>query len=596
MRQAKLVSQIYRYFMVATLVCLAAVSVYLTTAIKHIYLERITDELAVRAELAADTLAPAGILPAADSVDSRCKELGKISGTRYTVILPNGKVIGDSRKPPAELDNHRTRPEVIQALSGTSGSAVRFSNTLGRNLVYVAIPIKHNNTPVAVMRAAIPVDTVTIAMRVIRTQILASLALAAVLFALLGFFISRLVTRPLDNVRAAAVKLADGDLCARAPVEGSYEIATLAGTLNDVATQLQSRITTIKTQQEELKAVFAGMHEGVIALDSQMRIIHINKSARRWLEIKKERCEGKLLSEASNRTGFIQLAKELINAQSPAGREFSISYSDGKERWFMITAAAFDHLTKSGTVLVMNNITAIKQLEIMRKNFVADVSHELKTPLTAICGAVETIAASQEWRDSSGYRFINMLERHSARMQSLIEDLLTLASIEYDSERGAVRLTPMPLAGIISRIAALYRPAAGEHNITIEIDADTSICAAVNEPLLEQAVGNLLNNAIKYSGDGTAVTLRLRGGNADCSICVADNGKGIAAEHLPYLFQRFYRVDKARSRQAGGTGLGLAIAKHIALAHNGRISVKSRPGRGTLFTITLPRIPCPPQS
>jgi two-component system phosphate regulon sensor histidine kinase PhoR len=573
-----------------TLAAMAVLSLYITIAVKHIYIDRVISDLTVRTRLMSHEIRCRGLLSDTTAVDRFCKEWGHTSATRYTVILPDGTVIGDTRKDPAKMENHRFRPEISAARHNGTGHSVRFSHTLGLNLVYVAIPLTNNRRTIAFVRASVPVDTVAITIALIRNQIYIGLAVAAVLFAIIGIVISRLISRPLENVQQAAEKLAKGDLSARVLPEGSAETTALATTINHMADELQSRMRIITRQQSELNAVFSSMSEGLLALDFDMKIIHINQTAKNWFGLRGRDCTGCPLSECIRIFDFTELVHRMTG--NNCGSEAELTLNDDPQNRIHLRVRSSKLIDKSGwlggIVLVMSDITRRKQLENMRRRFVADVSHELKTPLTAIMGAVETMHADQQINSGPTVRFLQILERQSSRMQRIVKDLLSLAAIEYDSDRGAIELKPEPLAPLLRHVAAAYRENAAGAGHRLELEIDCNPTAEINAPLLEDAISNLLDNAIKYSSPGSSVTLALTADTENTSITVCDEGPGIESQHLPHLFQRFYRIDKARSREAGGTGLGLAIVKHIIMAHHGQVSVESTPGSGSCFTIILP--------
>ena len=591
MKHSKLVWRIYTYFLLITLAAMGVLSIYITAAVKRIYVDRVIEDLTVRTKLMSHEVNRRKLLSNPAAIDRFCKDWGRLSATRYTVILPDGTVAGDSSKDPAKMENHRFRPEIKTARQKGIGHSVRFSSTTGMNLVYLAIPFKNNkNITTAYIRASVPVDTVSITIRVIRTQILIGMAVAAIIFAIIGIIISRLISRPLENVQQAAKKLAEGDLSARVLPEGSAETAALATTINHMADELQSRMRVITRQQSELNAVFSSMSEGLLALDYDMKILHINQTAKNWLGLRSCDCTGLPLTECVRIFEFTELIKKMADCDSNSENELSLTEDHQNEIHLRIRSSKL--IDKSGwlggTVLVMSDITRRKQLENMRRRFVADVSHELKTPLTAIMGAIETMRDDTTINNGIATRLLRILERQSNRMQRMVNDLLSLSAIEYDTDRGAIELTPGHIAPVLRQITATYRENATDKGHSLELIIKNDPVAKINVPLLEDAIANLLDNAIKYSSPDSDIRLSLTADNENCRITICDDGPGIEACHLPHLFQRFYRIDKARSREAGGTGLGLAIVKHIIVAHHGRVSVESAPGKGSCFTITLP--------
>ncbi len=588
MRPHKLVWRIYFAFFAATLLALAASAWVAARAFRDFHHNQTAAVLLARARLIAQR-ADQLLANDPERADAFCKEAGRLSATRITIILPDGRVIGDTEESPGKMDNHRRRPEVAEALKGRNGRAVRYSDTLHRDLMYVAVPAVHAGQVAAVARAALPLADVQWALAAGYRHIAAGAGAAALLFAAIALILSHRITRPLSEMRAAAERISRGELDARVPEAGADEIGALARALNTMADALRQRMGTIERQRAEQAAVLASMAEGVLALDGAGRIIQINRAAARLLECEPEPARGRTLQEIARNRQLQEFAAAALESRTPD--ETEIVLHGAQELYLQLHGATLNDQAgrKIGAVIVLNDISRLKRLENMRRDFVANVSHELKTPITAIKGCVETLADTAAGGGAETERFLAMLDRHTRRLQAIVEDLLSLARIEFDAERQNIPLESTSIAGVLRRAAEAVSASAAAKRIVIALVCPDGLAAPINAPLLETAVVNLLSNAVKFSNPDTRVELRAEAGDGRVVICVADQGPGIEARHHPRIFERFYRVDQARSRALGGTGLGLAIVKHIVLAHHGTVAVASAPGAGSVFTITIPQ-------
>jgi two-component system phosphate regulon sensor histidine kinase PhoR len=399
---------------------------------------------------------------------------------------------------------------------------------------------------------------------------------------------ARRISRPLEDIRNAAGRFASGDLSFRIPTTGSEETAELAQAMNDMAAQLDDRIHTVLNQRNEQEAVLSSMVEGVLAVDSKERVLTMNHAAGNLLSIAPPEALGRTLQEITRNSEIHDFARRALRADGPTERDITFFHS-GDTRSIQAHGAPIQDADgrRLGVVIVLNDVTRLRRLESIRQDFVANVSHELKTPITSIKGFVETLrdGAMNDAEDAS--RFLAIIARQADRLGAIIEDLLSLSRIEQDANEDALELQLTPLRGILAGAMESCRMKAGEKSIEIDLECSEDMNVKANAPLLEQALVNLIDNAIKYSPDGAHVRVSAEQDKGATAISVADDGCGIAEGHVGRLFERFYRVDKARSRQLGGTGLGLAIVKHIALAHGGRVSVESRPNEGSTFTLHL---------
>ncbi|MBD3258926.1 PAS domain-containing protein, partial [candidate division GN15 bacterium] len=355
-----------------------------------------------------------------------------------------------------------------------------------------------------------------------------------------------------------------------------------------MASQLQERIRTIVEQRNEQNAVLSSMIEGVVAIDSRERVINLNKAAAAMFEIDQEWARNRSIQEVMRNVDLHGFASRALNSLEPI--EAEITLPGNEERYLHVHGTVLRDASgeRTGGVIVMNDITRLKRLENIRRDFVANVSHELKTPITSIRGFVETLLDGAMNQPHDAWRFLKIIIKQTNRLNAIVEDLLSLSRIEKETESREIELSRYELFPILTGAVQSCEARASARKIRVTLACDRDITATVNARYLEQAVINLIDNAIKYSESNSEVRVSAEVDNGGVAVRVSDEGCGIAPEHLSRLFERFYRVDKARSREVGGTGLGLAIVKHIALAHRGQVTVDSTPGEGSTFTIHLP--------
>ena len=588
-KSKKLIWQIFPSFLLITLLSLLAVSWYASSSMRHFFLDQTANDLEVRAILLEQQISAYLSPLEAPSVDAVCKAMGRQSATRYTVILPSGEVIGDSRETPRQMDNHASRPEITRALTGATGQSIRYSNTLLQSMMYVARPIKKNDRIMAVIRASIPTTFIESELKSIRLKIAVGGLLIALLAAGISLLISRRITRPIVAMKKSAGHFADGDFSHRLAAPDTEEMAGLAEALNQMAAQLDNRIKTIINQRNELETVLSSMREGVVAFDNKERIMSMNQAAAVLFECDPVQSQDRSIQEVVRNLPLQQFIRKAISGRVPREDDI-VLYHNGEKILNLKSSQLLDAGREQiGTLVVINDVTQLRRLENMRKDFVANVSHEIKTPLTAIKGFVETLHRGGVDTPEETERFLGIIQKHVDRLSSIIDDLLSLSRIEQEDERQAIQFESRPILEVFRSAVQICRSTAEEKGIGINLSCEEGLEAFIDPTLLEQAVVNLLDNAVKYSEPHSAVHLKASTTDSELQISVEDQGIGIAKKHLPRLFERFYRVDKARSRKLGGTGLGLAIVKHIAHAHGGQVTVESTPGKGSAFTIHLPR-------
>jgi len=420
-------------------------------------------------------------------------------------------------------------------------------------------------------------------------RIAVSGAVIAFLAAILGLWILRGISKPIEEIKHGAELFAKGELRYKMIVPDSLEIGALAETMNKMAEDLDSRIATVTRQRNELEAVLSSMTEGVLALDTEQNFISLNKTAAKLLNVNASAIQGRNLRELVRNPKMQQFAELTLHSDETVDDELTLR-SGNEEKLLMARGAGLrdGQNNRIGILIVLTDITGLRHLENVRKDFVANVSHELKTPVTSIKGFVETLLDGAMNNPDDARRFLEVIARQANRLHAIIEDLLILSKLEQETEKAEIVFGTHKIKSVLTAAIQLCEVRATAKNITINFDCADDLETNVNEALLEQAVVNLIDNAIKYSEPQSGIELCARRENGEALISVTDHGCGVEEKYLSRLFERFYRVDKARSRKLGGTGLGLAIVKHICQAHNGYVTVESKVGQGSKFTIHLP--------
>ncbi len=561
-------------------------------AVKSLH-DQTRTQLAATARLLALQVSPLLDAESSDELRRLSDRAAELTELRTTIILPSGEVIADSEHSPELMENHAARPEVINALAGSIGERLGQSRTLGHPMMYVAVPVRNGDRIEAVCRTAKPVARLEDAEQIMLIRIVSGGAVAGIAAILLSLWLAHHLTAPIHEMELAAKRLAGGDFSVRLRLPESRELAALASAFNDMGTQLAERVGTITRQNEELQAVLGSMAEGVLAVDGDQRILSLNQAAGDILGVPPRQVAGQAIREVVRNPALSAILEETLSSESQVEGDVVLREQHA-DRHLQVRGSPLAGVRETGTagaVLVFNDVTRLKRLETLRRDFAANVSHELRTPITSIQGFAETLLDGALEDREDARRHLGIIHAQARRLNALIGDLLSLAHLETETESGTIPLNPLPLAPHLENASAACRSKADAKQITVQVDCPADLQADISPGLFEEAVANLVDNAVTYSPAGTAVTVRGRAEEEQVVIQIVDRGPGIAAEHLDRLFERFYRVDKGRSRESGGTGLGLAIVKHVAQAHHGRVAVQSAPGQGSTFSIILPTSP-----
>lgn len=591
MRRFRLHWQLYPTYVILTLIALAGVAVYAAGSMQRNYRQDLARLLETRARLVEHAVLSVQPLLDAEQVDALCKTLGDaaqndISFYEIAVFDKDAKHIGASRRGGTDPHQELT-PELKEALAGRTGSDIRLSAYLKTSTLFVAIPLRNDGEVIGAVRAALSLDSINRNFNFIFFEL--ALWGAVLLLIALGLsrYASKRISQPLHEFKNWALRIQDDDLSARVNDSGCVEIGGVAESINRMAEQLQSRIQSISRQNSEQEAILASMIEGVVAVDQNERIILINYGAIQLLDVTIHPAHGRKLHEVVRNTGLLKAVSRALWHDEPF--EDEIIVPETEPRYLRMNGAPLVSAEgeRIGAVVVLNEVTRLRRLENIRRDFVANVSHELKTPITSIKGFVETLLDGAMDDADDATRFLGIIAKQSDRLHAIIEDLLTLSRIEQNTEKQSIDLERVRVKGVLRSAIESCEPKAAEKQMAVDLECEDDASALINPALIEQAMVNLIDNAIKYSEEESRVLVQLEDNHSEIHIHVQDWGAGVDADHLPRLFERFYRVDKARSRKMGGTGLGLAIVKHIAQAHGGRVTVKSKPGEGSAFTLHL---------
>jgi two-component system phosphate regulon sensor histidine kinase PhoR len=569
---------------------------YLSRGLERVAVESVEARLGTAVRVLHDEARTAlGAGAQARSAQAFAERVARPTAARVTLIAPDGRVVADSERNPegvASMENHAGRPEVRAALAGGLGHDVRRSTTVGAPLIYVAAPVTNAGRIVAVLRLAAPVEAATPAYESLRAVMLTGGGIALLVAFAIGLFVASRVTRPVVEMQDVARQMILGNFEVRASVRSPDEIGTLGRSLNVMAGRLREKIGDLEREQAKATAVLDAMVEGVIATDGHDHIILINERARVLFGLGRARAERLPLLEVIRNVDLHDVLGEsrLVADGAVVSREIKLSEPSGRVLQVHAVPLRFTGEMR-GVVMVLHDITELRRLEQVRTEFVANVSHELRTPLTAIHGYLETLLDGALEEPENARRFLEIVFRHTERLGRLTDDLADLSNIELG--RISLRLEPTSVADVADSVLAIIAPRAVAGQVTVEAKLPAGLPEVVaDRDRLAQILINLVDNAVKYAPKGGRVWLEGRvrePGVVEVAVC--DTGTGIPKADLPRLTERFYRVDKARSRELGGTGLGLAIVKHLVMAHGGELTVDSELWKGTTVRFTLPAAP-----
>jgi two-component system, OmpR family, phosphate regulon sensor histidine kinase PhoR len=559
-------------------------AVLLNSRLQRLTVERIEQTLAAETRMAAELLHQNSALPV-NELDDEADRLGALVGVRVTFIAPDGKVIGDStRDGPAlaAMENHSQRPEIAEASRRHSEVLIRrYSTTTEYDTLYAAIPITH--PAVAFVRLSLPLTEIAQQQRAILLLALGGVGTALPVAALLAWLLSAPLARRVTAIAEVARRYASGDMTRPTRGYGDDELGEVARALDGAIQELGRRVNELAHDRRHLRAILAGMVEGVIVIDAQGRLVMANGAARAMLKLD-DSATGRRYQEWMRQSELFAELAMALRGEAPAGVEFVLARDPSRT---CVARAAPAGAPEGGAVLVLHDISDLRRADRVRRDFVANVSHELRTPLTAIRGYVEALIDDPPPAEESR-RFLEIIARHTDRMERLVKDLLRLARLDAGQEK--MEMVDCDLNAIVEAVAHELASLIAARQTAVEVAIATGVRTITSDPAkLHDVLRNLLENAVNYSPEDGAIRVEAVRSGTDVAISVLDTGPGIPAADLTRVFERFYRVDKSRSRAPGGTGIGLAIVKHLVELLGGTVTAGNRPEGGAAFTVRLPQ-------
>ncbi len=592
--KASLLRRLFTGYVAVILVTTVLVNSLIAQQISKNSLEEIKANLEINAILVVELVRP--LLLNAEKIDNykfqqAIVALGKKAKNRVTLITPDGTVLADSEENPILMDNHANRPEIIVASEKIKANATRYSNTLQKNMLYFAIQVKDNDTLIGYVRASLPLDFIDEKLYQLRYIVAFSAFISGLCALLLGYYFIKRFSTPLTDMTNVAKAIAKGDYSQRIHNTQTDELGQLAQAFNIMAENSELRLNDIIADRNRLAMIFTGMVEGVVYVDEKQNIIHINQAAASILNISETACLKQPIAQQINAIEITEVIEQSILEQSIIKTQMRNSAQNNQllDEVVDIYCAALtnDVGTPIGVVMVLNDRSELDYLEHMRRDFVANASHELKTPITAIRGIIETIIEDEKMSSHIRQSFMEKIKIQSIRLSSLVTDLMTISRLDAKPEESILETVDLTL--ILKRSLINLKNICNDKNVTLSVQlSDHEMLLRADPQELSQLFDNLIDNAIKYTASLGNVNVSLTLDKKQAIIMVKDTGIGIDKKSQDRIFERFYRVDKARSRELGGTGLGLSIAKNIVNKYQGNISVKSRVNHGTTFTVLLP--------
>ncbi|GED68259.1 PAS domain-containing sensor histidine kinase [Brevibacillus reuszeri] len=566
---------------------LLLMGMYFAKVLENSYLQSLHELLSRESKLVAQAVRFPDVFSNQSTLEERVKQVAPTEEVRLTVIDEKGQVLYDNSSHADEMENHFNRPEFMSALKGQTGISRRYSETLRYDMMYVAVPVEQDSKIVGAVRSAMSMKDITDTIHNMWYSLLTGLLVTLVVGSIVVSRISFSIIRPIEEITRVARNITQRQYESRVRIKAKDEIGQLAGAINFMASSLEQQMYEISENQQRLSGVLTNMTSGVIFISEQRRIMLVNPAVEKLLGTPGHEIVGKLHIEAGKSFGLSQYIDRCLDKSEKFRQEVHIYYP--QERVLDVNFAPYINFKGEarGVVVVLHDITEIRRLEKMRSDFVANVSHELRTPITSIKGFTETLLEGAMQDEETCRNFLQIISDESERLYRMIRDILDLSKIEQ--KRIPLQVSRIHLQDMISSAVAIMNDQAQRKELTITLPTpQPEIYLMTDRDCLQQIILNLLTNAIAYTPEGGAITIRTEKEDQIVKIQVIDTGIGIPEKDLTRIFERFYRVDKARSRDSGGTGLGLAIVKHLVDNLHGHIRVDSIEGKGTIFTVTIP--------
>jgi two-component system phosphate regulon sensor histidine kinase PhoR len=561
---------------------MGALGVYLTNSVRNSQLDSLRFHLEQEAKITAEASLPA-LLGQGDNPDDLAKKLGKEIDSRVTIIATNGTVLGDSLEDPATMENHATRPEVKDALASGIGESTRYSTTLQQQMMYVAVTINSQGKNLGIARVALPLTTVNSSVNHVTRTIILATVIITVMAILAAWLIARTTTRPIRQLTRAAHGIAAGQLGQKIIVPTKDEVGQLAHAFNEMSSNLNTTVEAISTEKTKLTNILASMADGVIMTDAEGNVVLANQSAGKIFGFKEENVVNKPIIEVVRDHEVDEILKKCLKT----GAEQTTQFESGIARRYLRAIAVPVNKEKrsNGALLLVQDLTELRNLQTMRRDLVGNISHELRTPIAGIKAMTETLQDGAINDKEAARDFLARIAGEVDRLSQIVAELTQLSRIE--TGQAELKMEPVNLNAMIDEVLVEMSPLAERQHVTLSKELSPSLpLVQADKDRIRQTIINLAHNAIKFNKPAGQVTVATNYDDKSVTVSVADTGIGISKEDLPHVFERFFKVDKARS--GGGSGLGLAIAKHTVQSHGGEIRVQSEEGKGSTFSFSLP--------
>ena len=567
-------------FAVLLVVCIGGLSAYLSHFFRDNYVDNLRTQLTDQAKLVGDASEPYFLAGDAGELDAMAKRLGEQINARVTIIGSDGTVLGDSEEDPATMDNHSDRPEVIQALAGGTGSDIRRSQTLGYDMMYVAAAVALGGETVGVARVSLPLTEINAAMGHINLVVALGALIAAALGILLAFQISRITVDPVKKLTSASKDMAEGNLTQEIVATSRDEVGDLARAFNRMAAKLKEAMALVTAERDRMAIVLASMGDAIFVVDREGKVTMTNKAADKVLQVPRDSVIGRHFIEAVRDHEIDAFVQDCL-----AKREQQTGLVELRAKKSLLGIIATPFPEDTGCLVLIQDLTELRRLETVRRDFIANLSHELRTPITSLKALGETLRDGAIDQPSVARDFVSRMNVEVDRLAQMVQEMGELSRIE--SGEAPLRKAATNLAEVVALAVERLKAQSERAGLKMVIQVSSGLPrVSADEARIEQVLVNLIHNAIKFTPPGGRIAVSAKAEGDKFIVSVSDTGVGISTDDLPRVFERFYKADRARV--GGGTGLGLAIAKHVVEAHGGKIWVESVEGKGSTFSFTLP--------
>jgi len=567
-------------FVLLLVVCISGLSIYLSHFFRGSYLSALETQLEDQAWLVSHSIESCFAANETDDINGIAVNISQGIGGRVTIVDRDGVVLGDSEEDPTTMENHADRPEIIEALSGKTGSSIRYSETLGFDMMYVASPITVESGIEGVARVSLPLTEINSYLGHINVTIIWVSLLAAFIGILLSLQLSKLTIEPVKKLTHMARGIAEGELDQEVQAVSRDEVGELATAFNLMAAKLREMVGLITTERDRIAAILSNMTDGILVVDGDSRITSVNEAAELMLQISRVSVTGHTVAEKVRDYELDEILQRCIETKEQQSGSLEVSAT---KQFLLVIATPLED--EGGCLLLLQNLTDLRRLEKMRRDFVSNVSHELRTPIASVKALAESLQEGALDDPSVAKDFLSRIDSEADKLAQMVQELGELSRIE--SGEAPLRKETVSIVEVIGRAVQRLKAQADRAGLGMDLGIPVDLPrVTADRDRIEQVLVNLIHNAIKFTTTGGKIRISAESEDSMIVVSVADSGVGIPADDLPRIFERFYKADKARS--GGGTGLGLSIAKHIVEAHGGRIWAESTEGKGSTFYFTLP--------